>query len=129
MTTNSTIQNALDGILIAASLGYPIAWPGQDFTPPDSGYWLEVTFLPNRGYDNGVNGNSTLIPQGLYQIAVASRPVPEIQIRNVTDTVMAEYVKGSTVVDSIQISRHPYTGTMQSEQDRVRINITIEYSG
>lgn len=128
MTTNSTIQNALDGILIAASLGYPIAWPGQDFTPPASGYWLEVTYLPNRGVDDRLANDGHVSPQGIYQVSVVSRPVPELQLRAVAETVQSAFSPGTSITGNVRVTRAPYTTSMQSEQDRVRLSITIEYS-
>ena len=125
--TNSTIQTALNDILIAASLGYPIAWPGIDFTRPDSGEWLEVTFLPNRGVDDRLANDSEVSPQGIYQVVVASRPQSEIRLRVVAQTVQAVFTKGTRIADNVRVTRHPYTGTLQAESSRMSIAVTVEY--
>ena len=126
--TNSTIQSALNDILIAASLGYPISWPGLDFTPPASGAWLEVTFLPNRGVDDRLANDGHVSPQGIYQVTAVSRPESELQLRSVAEEVQAAFPVGTNITGNVRITRYPYTGTLQSMDDRMSIAVTIEYS-
>jgi hypothetical protein len=156
--SNSTIQTALNDILIAASLGYDIAWPGLPFTPPDTGEWLEVTFLPNRGVDDRLANDGHVSPQGIYQIVCVSRPQSELKLRAVAEQVMAAFPKGKEILFSseignegatleldfvnqfyflepvftfrshVRVGSHPYTGTLRSEADRMSIAVTIEYS-
>ena len=126
--SNSTIQTALNDILIAAGLSYPISWPGINFTPPTSGAWLEVTFLPNRGVDDRLANDGHVSPQGIYQIVCVSRPQSELQLRTVAEQVMAAFPKGTPISGNVRVGRHPYTGTLQTEDDRMSIAVTIEYS-
>jgi hypothetical protein len=126
--SNSTIQTALNDILIAASLGYDIAWPGLPFTPPTSGAWLEVTFLPNRGVDDRLANDGHVSPQGIYQIVCVSRPQSELKLRSVAEQVMAAFPKGTPISGNVRVGSHPYTGTLRSDADRMSIAVTIEYS-
>jgi hypothetical protein len=126
--SNSTIQTALNDILIAASLGYDIAWLGLPFTPPTSGAWLEVTFLPNRGVDDRLANDGHVSPQGIYQIVCVSRPQSELKLRAVAEQVMAAFPKGTPISGNVRVGSHPYTGTLRSEADRMSIAVTIEYS-
>ena len=128
MTTNSQIQSALNGILSAASLGYPISWPGINFAPPESSYWLEVMHLPNRGVDDQLANDGHVSPQGIYQVMVVGRPGSEIALRQAAESVQAAFPKGTNVVDAVRVTRHPYTTNVQYESDRMELAVTIEYS-
>lgn len=126
--SNSTIQTALNDILIAAALPYPRSYPGLSFTPPDTGEWLEVTFLPNRGVDDRLANDGHVSPQGIYQIVCVSRPQSELQLRTVAEQVMAAFPKGAPISGNVRVGSHPYTGTLRVEGDRMSIAVTIEYS-
>lgn len=128
MTTNSAIQKAFNDILIAADLGYPIAWPGINFTPPTSGYWLVVSHLPNRGIDDRIANDGHVSPQGIYQVTVNSRPTSEINLREVAESVMAVFPKGTVIDSPIRVTRHPYTTSVQYVDDRMELAVTVEYS-
>lgn len=126
--SNSTIQTALNDILIAAALPYTRSYPGLSFTPPDTGEWLEVTFLPNRGVDDRLANDGHVSPQGIYQIVCVSRPQSELQLRAVAEQVMAAFPKGTPISGNVRVGSHPYTGTLRSDADRMSIAVTIEYS-
>ena len=128
MTTNSEIQSAMNGILSAASLGHPISWPGINFTPPESGYWLEVMHLPNRGVDDQLANDGHVSPQGIFQVIVAGRPGSEISLREVAETVQGVFPKGTEIVAPIRATRHPYTTNVQYMDDCAELAVTIEYS-
>ena len=158
MTTNSAIQKACNDILIAANLGYPISWPGINFTPPTSGYWLVVTHLPNRGVDDRLANDSHVSPQGIYQVTVNSRPTSEINLREVAEQVQQVFRKGTAVVFTdeiandgatleldfateyyfyspiytestrIRVTRHPYTTSAMYVDDHMELAVTVEYS-
>ena len=127
--TNQQIQKALNDLLIAASLGYDIAWPGLNFTPPESGVWLEVTFLPNRGIDDGLANDSDVVPQGIYQVMAVARPGTGLfPVTNAAQSVIDSLPKGTNIAGLVRVHRHPYQGSAIKEGDRVMIPVTIEYS-
>lgn len=128
MTANSAIETALNEILEAAVLGLPISWPGLDFTPPTSGNWLEVNFLPNRGVDDRLANDGYVSPQGIYQVAAVSRPQSELRLRAVAEQVQAAFPKGTRISGNIRVGSHPYTTSVLIEADRMRLPVTIEYS-
>jgi hypothetical protein len=66
---NSDIIQAFFTQLNDAALGYDIAWPNVDFTPPATGIWLEVSHFPNRGIDTTLSSQS-VIRQGLFQVSM-----------------------------------------------------------
>lgn len=128
MITNNQIQTAFYDALGNAGLGYEIAYPGVDFTPPDSGEWLEVRFLPNEGVDNGLGYSDSYVPQGIFQVSAATRPGNGvIQIGKVADDVAAVFPKGAGV-GPVRVWRHPYQQQFVTMDDRVMIPVTVEYS-
>ena len=130
MPTNNEIKSALFTLLSDADLGYPIAWPGVDFTPPASGYWLEVSFFPNRGYDDGISASSTVTPEGIFQVNAVTRPGGGVMgVGLVAAQVQAAFAKGTQVKDRVHVSRHPYQTEADKMDDRMMIAVTIEYSG
>lgn len=127
--TNKTIYTALITTLNGAALGYPVAYPGYNFTPPDTGAWLEVNFLPNRGIDDGLANNSDVAPQGIFQVMAASRPGAGLDaVQQAAQAVIGTFPKGTTVSGLVRIQRHPYQGSAMKEDDRLMIPVTIEYS-
>lgn len=128
MTTNSQILTALNDTLVAAALGYPISWPGIDFTPPDAEEWLEVRFLPNVAIDQWIANDSDTSPRGIYQIEVFSRPQSELKIQAIVEAVQAVFPKGTSISGNVRVSRPPYASALDIEPDRMSVAVTIKYS-
>lgn len=128
--TNNDIKSALFARLSSAALGYPIAWPGIDFTPPAVGHWLEVEFFPNEPLDQGLGYSSAEVPRGLFQISAASRPNDGvIGLGDVAQEIETLYPKGTTITGKARVVKHPYQMGSIKMDDRILIPVTIEYSG
>ena len=128
--TNTQISTALFSQLTAASLGYPIAWPGTDFTPPASGIWLEPMFIPNTGIDNGLAATDTTIPQGIFQVGVFDRPGRGVlAVNRAADDVKAAFLKNATITGLVRVQRHPWSFEIQPDADRLSVIVTIPYTG
>lgn len=128
--TNNQIYTAAITLLNNAALGYPISWPGFNFTPPDSGVWLEVEFFPNTGLDNGLRYADAVVPQGIYQVACVNRPgVGLADIHAAADQIRALYAKGTTLIDNVRVIREPYDMELETMDDRLMVVVTVEYSG
>ena len=128
--TNTTIATALFSHLAAASLGYPIAWPGTDFTPPASGIWLEPMVMPNTGIDNGLAPTDGTVPQGLFQVAVYDRPGRGIlEVNRAADDVKAAFLKNATITGLVRVQRNPWSFEIQPDDDRLSVIVTIPYTG
>ena len=128
--TNTTIATALFSQLTAAALGYPIAWPGTDFTPPASGIWLEPMVMPNTGIDNGLAPTDGTVPQGLFQVSVFDRPGRGIlAVNRAADDVKAAFLKNATITGLVRVQRNPYSFEIQPDGDRLSVIVTIPYSG
>ena len=128
--TNSDILNACNAILSAANLGYPIAWPGVDFTPPAKGEWLEVAFFPNTGRQNGLGNDAQLTPEGMYQVTCYTRPGSGVgSLQTAADAVRATFPKGRIMTGSVRVTRTPYDIQFDQGSDRIAIAVTIPYLG
>ncbi|HEY7885456.1 MAG TPA: phage tail terminator-like protein [Cellvibrionaceae bacterium] len=128
--TNNQIFTGFADKLIAASLGYGIAWPGIEFTPPATGFWLEVNHFPNRGRDEGLAYDSSYVPEGIIQVNVCDRPGEGIIPANaIVDQLLAVFPKGETLSGSVRISRKPYATERMDMDDRFMIPVVFEYIG
>jgi hypothetical protein len=128
--TNTQIATALFQQLSAATLGYPIAWPGTDFTPPATGVWLEPMVMPNTGIDNGLAPTDGTVPQGLFQVAVYDRPGRGIlAVNRAADEVKAAFLKNATITGLVRVQRNPYSFEIQPDGDRLSVIVTIPYTG
>ena len=128
MTTNAQIATAFFTTVNTAALGYPIAYPSITFDPPDTGNWLELSFMPNTGINPGIS-SPTVIKQGLLQVNVGGKPNGGlIPLETIADTVAALFPMNSVLSDNVRISRTPYTTDIIPLDDRQLLPITIEYS-
>ena len=128
--TNTQIATALFSQLAAASLGYPVAWPGTDFTPPASGIWIEPMVMPNTGIDNGLAATDETTPQGLFQVSVFDRPGRGIlAVNRAADDVKAAFLKNATITGLVRVQRNPWSFEIQPDGDRLSVIVTIPYSG
>jgi len=128
MIDNNQIQTALFDMLDSAALGYPIAWPGVDFTPPDSGLWLEVSFFPNEPMQDGIGDGASAAPRGNFQIAAADRPgAGVVNVTDLATTVAGIYPKGTVIVDPVRVRLTPYQLQLVKMDDRLMIPVTIPY--
>jgi len=128
--TNTAISAALFQQLDAAALGYPVAWPGIDFTPPSSGVWLEPMVMPNTGIDNGLAPTDGTVPQGLFQVSVFDRPGRGIlAVNRAADEVKAAFVKNATITGLVRVQRNPWSFEIEPNGDRLSVIVTIPYTG
>ena len=130
MTTNNEIYVSAITLLNTAVLGYPISYPGYNFEPPSTGAWLEVEFFPNEGLDNGLRYADTVIPQGIFQVSVVTRPGGGIAtLYSIADQLRLLYAKGTALVDTVRVTRQPYDMELTAGSDRMMFVVTVEYSG
>jgi len=128
--TNTQIATALFQQLSAATLGYPIAWPGTDFKPPAAGVWLEPMVMPNTGIDNGLAATDVTVPQGLFQVSVFDRPGRGIlAVNRAADEVKAAFLKNATITGLVRVQRNPWSFEIQPDAARLSVIVTVTYSG
>ena len=128
--TNNEILTGFYNKLIAGALGYDLAVPAVDFTPPAEGYWLELNHFPNRGRDEGLAYDSSFVPEGIIQVNVFGRPgVGIIQAGNIVEQVLALFPKGETLSGSVRVIRQGYSTDRIDMEDRFMIPVVFEYLG
>lgn len=133
MTPNSTIYTSFCTALEAANLGYAIAYPGLDFTPPTGAFWLEVNYLPNDGIQDGLSNNSTTIEQGIFQVNAMGRKGSGagrgmIPTQRVAEELQAAFPKGTLISGLVRVSRTPYQMSPIQEGDKIMVPVTIPYT-
>lgn len=128
--TNNTLYKALITILKDAALGYPIIYPGETKSPPASGVWLVVSFLPNRGINYDVDNGSEVTPQGLFQVQVFDRPSAYMDpLDDAAEAVVAAFPKGTKISGNVRVQEPPYFLSLDPQDDRMSKVVTIPYSG
>lgn len=127
---NNTIKQAFMQILNDADLGYPITWPAVKFTPPSSGIWLETAYAPNADLDNGLGYSDGTIARGFFQVTVYDRPNNgSINIGVVAEQLQALFAKGTLLTAMVRVVKRPVIMSMDAEDDRISIPVSVEYSG
>jgi len=127
--TNRQIAQALFTTLQAGTPGYPIGWPGLEFTAPTTGPWLEVQFMPNQGIDNGLAPTDVTVPQGIFQVNVFARPGDGIiGMNEIADEVKALYPKNATITGLVRVQRNPWSMEIEADPDRMMVMVTIPYT-
>lgn len=128
--TNNDIKNALYTILSDAALGYPIAWQGVNFTPPDRGLWLETAFAPNSGLDNSLAYDSGVIPRGIFQVACYDRGGKgTFAVDKLAQDVSDVFAKGTTLAGSVRVVSCPFIMPIDIDDDSISVIVSVEYSG
>lgn len=69
-TVESLILDALMARVNGIGIGYPVAWPNVDYTPPADQKYLAVAFLPNRNQRVAITTTTPHRRGGLLQVSV-----------------------------------------------------------
>ena len=128
-----TYENVLLTLMTAtkaygASIGVTdIAYPNKSFTPPDSGFWLEMTAFPNP-VDPDLNGNY-VAQRGIWQINVCARKeIDPSSVYKKVDELLAIGPEKGVTSSGITITTAPKVMSQIQLDDRFILPITIEYS-
>lgn len=112
----------------AAARALPVAWPGVHFTPPETGAWLEVKFVPNETRDLGL-GTDFMQARGFGQVTCYARPGAGIvDPLTLAGEVIAAFPKG-TPLGAATVERQPWVSSVLTAPDLVLAYVTIRYSG
>lgn len=128
----ATDKDILTGVFtrmgtLATSL--PIAWPGVNFTPPNSGMWLQIRHFPNEPNNIGWQTDAQQEYIGFVQVQVFTRPGTGIvNATEIAEEVIAHFAKG-TEFGPVCVSRRPYTSPDVVDSDWIYIPVTIPYRG
>lgn len=112
-----------------AGFSEPISWPGVNFTPPDSGNWIEVRLFENEPTNYGMANDATETDRGLLQLAACGRPGKGmVALDTLARSIQAAFPKGTSIEGSVRVTRQPWRLGDIVEDDRVKIPVSIYYS-
>jgi len=123
-----TIENDFFQVIDDANLGYLVAWPGVDFTPPDSGIWIEPVVIRGDGIDIGLPMDSVVLPNGTLRVGVIGRPGNGVvSLFEAAETIASVLVKGTRFQDGSFISTNPIVGSVIIEQDKLIVPVSMSF--
>lgn len=131
MMSDTAIYTAFAGLVsaFAASAGLPCSYPGTNFTPPDTGSWLELQWFPNETQNYGLSDDGPSLMRGFAQLSACYRPGAGIVIgTTLTDQIIAAFGKGTTFA-GMRVYRKPWTGSIIQDSERVMHPVTIYWRG
>ena len=132
-TVESKIWDALQGRLqtMYGDLGLPFSWPNRDFTKPDNGKYLRISFIPNTAERRFIGSTDPHRFIGLLQISVCW------PLNTFLDPAleMAGRVAGYFPCDlrlasdgvTVRIQKHPDVGPVIIEDTGAMVPVTVEY--
>lgn len=104
-----------------------VAYPNKSFTPPDSGFWLELTIFPNP-IDPDLSGNY-VAQRGIWQINVCARKeIGILDLYEKADELLATGPVKGVSENGLVITTAPRILSAIQLDDRFILPITIEYS-
>ena len=111
------------------SNGAPIAWPGVNFTPPDSGFWMEARHFPNETENQSWEATSKNAYMGFCQVSVNTRPGSGIiALSGLAEDVIDHFPKGLELA-GVRVRKRPHQSPPIEEGERIFIPVTIHYLG
>jgi hypothetical protein len=133
VTAEAKIMEALFGRLAALVLTpvLPIAWPNLTLTPPTTGKFLRVQFIPNIANRVFIGSDEPHQLMGLFQVSVcwplnAGEGAP----RDIAGTVAGQF-PADLRLDvgglSVRVTKRPDVDDLLIEDSRVQIPVTIEW--
>jgi len=118
----------IDDLVLSPVL--PIAMPGVDFTPVESGY-LHVKHFPNRTRQSNLGDMGYNLHQGIFQVDVVL-PVSsgEVELREVAGEIIAHFKRGTDITREsqiIRVVRPPYANQVLGIDGMAVLPVTIRY--
>lgn len=119
------------GTLTGAAGALPIAWPNVSFTPPASGKFLRVDFIPNRVDRLFIGSGEPHQMQGLMQVSVMwPLNVGTDAPQDIAGAVAAAFPVGDPLWDAdlrVRIVQRPAVAGVIVEDTRIMVPVTVEW--
>lgn len=123
-----TLRGALMQQIVDAGFTQPIAWPGVNFTPPNSGLWLQVALFENQPLQPGLSNTAGVGLRGILQITACGRPgLGYAALDTLAESVIAAFPKGKPVLSASRVTRTPYKMGDVTTDDRLMLPVRIDY--
>lgn len=131
--SNETIYTAFCQRVVSLAQYYTpalsVAFPAANFTPPSSGFWLEVQWFPNETVNYGIGFDAGALMRGFGQITVCCRPgIGIVSPMSLADDAIAHFDKGTQLANAI-VYKRPWASSIIQDPERVSIHVTIPYHG
>lgn len=105
----------------------PVSYPAIPFTPPADALWLELTWVPNRSTEYGMDDEGPTLMQGLAQVSVCYRPGAGILGGlGVAEALINALPKGTIFGDARTEGRAWVSGVIE-DPDRIAHPVTIPW--
>lgn len=138
-SSGSKTTNIIEDLLarldtLSTSPALPVAWPGVQMTPPESGIWLEANFAPTEStdlvWDDDTQKNTTgsLVVKVYYRPGVGVGQSSLVAASEVADKIIRLFPKGLGV-GAVRILKVPSQGPAIDMDDKSYIPVTIPFSG
>jgi len=129
VATDSDILNAALQHMDSLATSLPIAWPGVNFTPPQSGMWFEVRHFPNESENLGLEDSASNLFIGFLQVAVFTRTGSGIvKLTEEAEKIQAHFAKG-TEFGPVRVRKRPHQSPPVPSDEAIFIPVTISYRG
>ena len=133
MTSIKAIHEAIYGYVGALGVifGTPVAYPGVNFTPPDTGRWLELIVLPNGNLNQPINSHSTPLPKGLFRVNVclAAWDGNSKKLFEMADAVAVAFPIGKPLLgNAVRVGGWPEVGALMANDGVMRVPVSITYT-
>lgn len=107
----------------------PVAWPGIDFNPPDTGMWLEARLFPNEPRDLAWQDDSRHEDRGFFQIRIFYRPgAGQLKPSQLADDLIAYFPKGLSL-GPVCVKKRGWQSPAVTDEDKLFIPVTISWMG
>lgn len=105
----------------------PVIHEGVAGTPPDTGFWLETRFFPNRTQNYALGNEGPTVHQGICQVTVCYRTgAGTVAGLELAGDLVDAFDKG-TVIGPARVETKPYISSVIVQPDSIRHPITIQY--
>lgn len=118
---------SLEGLTVKEDGTYPeVAFPNENFTRPEDGYWYELYFVPGQPIQKelGTEGRNRWI--GVMMINVCTPKNEGIKPANARFDSIAKLYKQGLNIDGVRITRTYRTSAFE-DGDYYVLPVTVEY--
>lgn len=127
--STATIYDAFAASVTAFAQNYtpelPVAYPGINFSPPDTGLWLELICFWNGSINYGLADDAPAVQQGYFRIIAWSRQGGGLMAaQELADDIEAAFPKGSEFDTARMYKMADKSGPVEDD-DRIGVPVSL----
>jgi len=136
MTTPAIQENILKALIdhfdtLTLSPVLTVAYPGIAFTPPATGMWIELAWIPNTADEPWLDNDAQVVERGIFQIGICDRlGVGEFPLNRAADAVIEHFRKGTKMVSgpvTVRIEQRASSEPAISYDTKIMTPISVRY--